>query len=93
MYARLPDKNESANYYKSAGQDTEAFNCLGLLYEEGIGIDAAYNIKRSLSGSSSLSLAQKTLNKRRLSNSNDKEDKDFDDERYLNHPNRGIFMA
>jgi TPR repeat protein len=36
MYAKLPDKNEAAQLYQQAvnvGQDIEAMNCLGLMYE------------------------------------------------------------
>lgn len=42
MYAMLPDKMRAAKFYYSAahsGQDTEALNCLGLLYEQGLGLN------------------------------------------------------
>ena len=42
MYGRLPDKMQAASYYQSAisvGQDIEAMNCLGLMYENGLGLD------------------------------------------------------
>ena len=42
MFAQLPDKNLAVSYYLKAanmGKDPEAMNCLGLIYEQGLGLD------------------------------------------------------
>lgn len=52
MYARLPDKMEAVHYYLKAanfGKDAEAFNCLGLIYELGLGLDIVLDPKQASS--------------------------------------------
>ena len=103
MYARLPDKMEAASYYQSAisvGQDVEAMNCLGLMYESGLGLDrmvvdpSPSHPKRTVSGSGMAQISAKTSAQRRLSSSREKDDKDFiDDDRYATHPHRAFLMA
>jgi len=42
MYSQVPDKNLAVSYYLKAvnsGKDPEAMNCLGLIYEQGLGLD------------------------------------------------------
>jgi TPR repeat protein len=41
MYSIMADKNKAVGYYnKAAGLgDVEAMNCLGIMYENGLGLD------------------------------------------------------
>lgn len=41
MYKKMPDQIASINYYFKAAnsKDVEAINCLGLIFEQGIGLD------------------------------------------------------
>ena len=77
----------AASYYRSAiniGQDIEAMNCLGLMFEDGLGIEAT----------DSLSYQKRMAVQRRLSSSREKDDKDLiDDERFANHPHRSYMLA
>ena len=49
IYIKRPDKMEAVHYYLKAanyGKDVEALNCLGLIYEQGLGLDIAFEGKQ-----------------------------------------------